>query len=102
LEKSMPLSEDIKKLHLEHLELLRKEKVLEWEMDLIVSQLKFALGLHDEIEEICKWKRVKKEDKEEFDEASFKSQLPDLYAQYLISKPGVFKVVINNTRPYPI
>jgi hypothetical protein len=101
LEKVIPLTDEIKKRHVKHLKLLKDQKMLEWEMDLIECQLKMAIGDHDEIADVCKWKRVKREDKEEFDEAGFKSDLPDVYDQYLVQKPGVFKVTISNTRPYP-
>jgi hypothetical protein len=102
LEKEVPLSDHVKKTHLNHLELLKEQKVHEWEMDLIECQLKMAIGDHDEIEDVCKWKRVKRDDKEEFDEARFKSELPELYESFLVPKPGVYKVAISNTRPYPI
>lgn len=101
LEKETPLTDKIKKVHQKYLDLLKQQKVLEWEMDLIESQLKMAIGDYDEIEDVCKWKRVKRDDKTEFEESRFKTELPDLYNRYLVTKPGIYKVSISNTRPYP-
>jgi hypothetical protein len=102
LDKVVVLTEEIKSIHLKHLELLKREKVLEWEMDLLECQLKNAVGLNDGIEGVCSWKREKKIQKPQFDESRFKTELPDLYATYCSPKPGIFKVVISNTRPYPV
>jgi hypothetical protein len=102
LEQALSLTEEVKQIHLRHLELLKREKVLEWEMDLLESQLKSAVAMNDGIEGVCNWKREKKEQKPQFDESKFKTELPELYAQFSSPKPGVYKVTINNTRPYPV
>ena len=59
------------------------------------------MGTHEEIRDICTWKRVDNGTKEEFDKPTFKMEYPDLYAQYYSSEPTSAALIIHPFRAYP-
>ena len=90
----------IEKLHENHLQELRVQRLLKWEVFLLEAKFKTIIGENSEIEGICKWNRLEKT-KEKFDEKQFKEDHTELYERYILPKKPVFKLNITPNRAYP-
>ena len=74
----------LERLHLLRLELLGFDARTRWEDDFARTNLMVACGQHSGIDGVVPWNREMKES-ERFDEAAFKTDHPDLHAQFVVT-----------------
>jgi tetrahydromethanopterin S-methyltransferase subunit G len=91
----------VEALHYKHLCYLKELTLLNWDLELIEFQLKSAIDLHEEIIDVCTWKReLVTASSKKFDLEKFKKEQPALYLAHYVVKQGYHKINIYGHRAY--
>ncbi len=86
-------------LHQEWLELTEKEAHVQLRSDICYLKLQHACGLNEEIEDICKWKRVSKE-KVGVDKKLLKRDEKEIYEKFMVPQSKTPTRNMIRGRPY--
>ena len=91
----------LEKMHLDHLVLLRKEKLYSFEYEMLQYELQALVGAYEGIDGICTWPRTTQKVADAFDTAGFKEAEPALYDKFC-TKPRKesFAMEVEKSRAY--
>jgi hypothetical protein len=88
-------------LHWNHLQLLRDEKIREYEIEMVQYEIQAMVGKSEGIEGICTWSRKMTSVADSFDVTAFKAAKPKLYEKYCTKpKNAIFSVEVEKFRAY--
>ena len=88
-------------LHWSHLQLLREEKIREYEMEMVQYEIQSIVGKSEGIEDICTWTRKITPVADSFDVTAFKTAKPKLYEKYCTKvKNAIFSFEVEKFRAY--
>lgn len=87
----------IDEFYVSYLAVLEHEVRFSWEKDFLEAELKFNLGVNDEILDVCKWKREMTSETK-FDKSSATKEHPELIAECTVEKEGDQATVLRKGR----
>ncbi|MFN5346005.1 MAG: GIY-YIG nuclease family protein [Bacteroidota bacterium] len=97
----LPRTKTIEEMHIKHLFLVKEQKLLEFEYELLECKLKQLVDINLGIEEICTWSRVLTSSKDTFNSKKLKEDDPSLYDKYCTKlKAEIFSMEIEKFRSY--
>ena len=95
----LKLTDDLKSLHFQYLEVFGKVEALEYELIMNTMILEGRCGYSKGIEEVCSYD-FKEKTTNTFSKDKFKEEHPDLYSQYLKVGDTEVKYTLLDYRPY--
>jgi hypothetical protein len=93
---------EFEELHAKYLEYDRQLEFLNWEFQMIETEIKASIDDYFKITGVASWKRIISEETTDLDTDAIKALHPEVYKRYLVVSAPKWSVNISPFRAYPI